>query len=110
MPFRRTVAAVAILLLPALACPPNAAAEGLLRRLVRFGPRAAVVEHVQPAGMIGRACLMPGCAAHGPSGSTFAQGVPTFNYGYFGAHGQGVGVCHRGYYDDYTQWSYRRSY
>lgn len=112
MPSRHIVAALGLCLLPALACPPNAAAQGPVGGISQFGPGRGVIEYAQPAPIVGPARLLPrvAWAAHGYSGSNLAEGVPTFNYGYFGAHGQGVAIWHRGYYRDYTQWSYRWGY
>jgi len=40
----------------------------------------------------------------------YGWGVPTYNWGYFGARYQPVCICHKGYYGDFVQWSYRRGY
>ena len=40
----------------------------------------------------------------------YGFGVPTYNWGYFGAHYRPMSVCHKGYYGDFTQWGYRRGY
>jgi len=41
---------------------------------------------------------------------TYGFNVPTYNYGWFGAHYYPRRTWHRGYYDDYMQTSYRRGY
>ncbi|OHB67869.1 MAG: hypothetical protein A2V70_03280 [Planctomycetes bacterium RBG_13_63_9] len=40
----------------------------------------------------------------------YGFGVPTYNWGYFGAQYRPACVCHKGYYGDLSQWSYRRGY
>lgn len=40
----------------------------------------------------------------------YGFGVPTYNWGYFGARYRPHCVGHSGYYGDFTQWSYRRGY
>ena len=40
----------------------------------------------------------------------YGFGVPTYNWGYFGARYQSVSVCHKGYYGDHCQWGYRQGY
>ena len=37
-------------------------------------------------------------------------GVPTYNWGYFGAHYRPTIVSHKGYYGKCTQWGYRSGY
>ncbi len=36
-------------------------------------------------------------------------GVPTYNWGYFGARSRVSDTVHRGYYGDVSQWHYRRN-
>ncbi len=48
-------------------------------------------------------------AANGPWYG-YGFGVPTYNWGYFGARYHPASISHRGYYGDFTQWSYRRGY
>jgi len=40
----------------------------------------------------------------------YGLGVPTYNWGYFGAHYRPAPICHQGYYGDFYQWGYRRGY
>ena len=40
----------------------------------------------------------------------YGFGVPTYNWGYFGATYRPVCIGHTGYYGDFLQWSYRRGY
>ena len=40
----------------------------------------------------------------------YGFGVPSYRWGYFGAHYRPVCNSHTGYYGDFTQWSYRRGY
>ena len=40
----------------------------------------------------------------------YGFGVPTYNWGYFGAHYRPTVVSHKGYYGHYTQWGYRTGY
>ena len=40
----------------------------------------------------------------------YGFGVPTYNWGYFGARYRPACICHHGYYGDFSQWSYRRGY
>jgi len=40
----------------------------------------------------------------------YGFGVPTYNWGYFGATYRPAAVSHHGYYGDFTQWGYRRGY
>ena len=40
----------------------------------------------------------------------YGFGVPTYNWGYFGAQYRPACVTHHGYYGDYYQWGYRRGY
>ena len=40
----------------------------------------------------------------------YGFGVPTYNWGYFGARYRPAVVCHKGYHGDLTQWGYRRGY
>ena len=40
----------------------------------------------------------------------YGFGVPTYNWGYFGATHRPASVCHRGYYGDFTQWGSRQGY
>ena len=40
----------------------------------------------------------------------YGFGVPTYNWGYFGANYRPTAVSHKGYYGHYTQWGYRRGY
>jgi len=40
----------------------------------------------------------------------YGFGVPTYNWGYFGARYRPATIAHSGYYDTYTQWGYRRGY
>lgn len=40
----------------------------------------------------------------------YGFGVPTYNWGYFGARYSSVSICHKGYYGDYYQWGYRQGY
>lgn len=41
----------------------------------------------------------------------YGLGVPTYNWGYFGANGHGTLLtAYRGYHGDYWQWSYQRGY
>ena len=53
---------------------------------------------------------------HGPSHPSppawngYGFGVPTFQWGYFGARYRPVCITHKGYYGNYTQWSYRSGY
>ncbi|OHB79634.1 MAG: hypothetical protein A2V98_18690 [Planctomycetes bacterium RBG_16_64_12] len=45
-----------------------------------------------------------------PYGAGVGLGVPTYNWGYFGArHGPSC-TSHQGYYGDYFQWSFRPGY
>ena len=48
-------------------------------------------------------------AARGPWYG-YGFGVPTYNWGYFGARYRPASISHRGYYGDFTQWSYRKGY
>ena len=40
----------------------------------------------------------------------YGFGVPTYSWGYFGATYRPASIWHHGYYDDFTQWGYRRGY
>ena len=40
----------------------------------------------------------------------YGFGVPTYNWGHFGAHYRPSVVSHKGYYGQYTQWGYRTGY
>jgi len=40
----------------------------------------------------------------------YGFGVPTYNWGHFGATYRPAAVGHHGYYGDFTQWGYRRGY
>lgn len=41
----------------------------------------------------------------------YGLGVPTYNWGYFGANGHGTLLtAFRGYHENYWQWSYQRGY
>ena len=40
----------------------------------------------------------------------YGFGVPTYNWGHFGATYRPAAVSHHGYYGDFTQWGYRRGY
>jgi hypothetical protein len=40
----------------------------------------------------------------------YGFGVPTYNWGYFGARYRHASLSHKGYYGDFTQWGYRRGY
>ena len=40
----------------------------------------------------------------------YGFGVPTYNWGYFGARYRPACVCHTGYYGMFTQWGYRQGY
>ena len=40
----------------------------------------------------------------------YGFGVPTYNWGYFGATYRPAAISHHGYYGDFTQWGYRRGY
>jgi len=40
----------------------------------------------------------------------YGFGVPSYNWGYFGARYRPAQVSHRGYYGDVSQWGYRRGY
>jgi len=40
----------------------------------------------------------------------YGFGVPTYQWGYFGARYRPAAICHKGYYGDLTQWGYRWGY
>jgi len=40
----------------------------------------------------------------------YGFGVPTYNWGYFGAKYRPAVVSHHGYYGDFSQWGYRQGY
>jgi len=40
----------------------------------------------------------------------YGFGVPTYQWGYFGAEYRPASISHHGYYGDFTQWGYRRGY
>ena len=40
----------------------------------------------------------------------YGFGVPTYSWGWFGVKYRPAVTCHRGYYDDFYQWGYRRGY
>ena len=40
----------------------------------------------------------------------YGFGVPTYQWGYFGARYRPVCITHKGYYGDFSQWSYRQGY
>ncbi len=40
----------------------------------------------------------------------YGFGVPTYQWGYCGSTFRPVEICHFGYYDDYSQFGYRRGY
>ena len=40
----------------------------------------------------------------------YGLGVPTYNWGYFGARYRPACIYHKGYYGDLTQWGYRSGY
>ena len=40
----------------------------------------------------------------------YGFGVPTYQWGYFGATYRGACVCHKGYYGTFSQWGYRWGY
>ncbi len=40
----------------------------------------------------------------------YGFGVPTYNWGYFGAAYHPASIAHHGYYGDYTQWGWRQGY
>ncbi len=40
----------------------------------------------------------------------YGFGVPTYQWGYFGARYRPAVISHKGYYGDSSQWSYRRGY
>jgi hypothetical protein len=40
----------------------------------------------------------------------YGFGVPTYSWGYFGAHYRPMSVSHTGYYNQFVQWGYRRGY
>jgi len=40
----------------------------------------------------------------------YGFGVPTYNWGHFGARWRPASIRHTGYYGDYMQWGYRRGY
>ncbi len=40
----------------------------------------------------------------------YGFGVPTYNWGHFGARYRPTAVSHKGYYGHYTQWGYRKGY
>ena len=40
----------------------------------------------------------------------YGFGVPTYNWGYFGARYRPACICHKGYYGTLSQWGYRRGY
>ena len=50
-----------------------------------------------------------GCGS-APAWSGYGFGIPTYNWGYFGARYRPACVSHTGYYGDYVQWGYRRGY
>jgi hypothetical protein len=49
-------------------------------------------------------------AAGGDPWHGYGFGVPTYNWGYFGAHYRPMSICHTGYYGQFVQWGYRRGY
>ena len=44
------------------------------------------------------------------AGQMQRMGAPTYNWGYFGVRSRPNGVCHKGYYGDYIDVSYRSGY
>lgn len=40
----------------------------------------------------------------------YGFGVPTYQWGYFGARYRPACISHKGYYGDLSQWGYRRGY
>ena len=48
----------------------------------------------------------PGCSPW----QGYGFGVPTYNWGYFGAQYRPICISHTGYCGDYSQWGYRRGY
>ena len=53
-----------------------------------------------------------GFSVYNVSGPYYGSGfgVPTFNWGYFGARYRMGVECHQGYYGTFTQWGFRRGY
>jgi len=107
---------LSILLLVGLAVPPSASAiEGLawypgkhLQSLHGYasGPSQPIQHVAAPPGPH----RYPEYNAAAAPWYGYGFGVPTYNWGYFGATYRPAAVCHHGYYGDFTQWGYRRGY
>ena len=88
------------------------AGDGLLGRLVR-GP------HGSPPQYLGNPQQMtvapptrhvyPEYNVPGPWYG-YGFGVPTYQWGYFGARHRPAVITHHGYYGEFTQWGYRHGY
>jgi hypothetical protein len=91
---------------------------------MRFVLAAAVLLSVISVGQLGRSCLAHEVTYNGPAHSVLkhvykkpapaAEPVTVFPraypWGYFGAQPTRQKVYHRGYYGDYYEWGYRRTY
>jgi hypothetical protein len=113
MPRRRAPYLLIWTLLWAL-CLPGPAAAGWLLGPPR-GNRRARPPGYQPvpaaATFAPPGCGRPGVSAPGgDSWQGYMRGVTSYDWGYFGAQPGPMCVRHRGYYGDYTQWSWRPGY
>jgi hypothetical protein len=94
---------------------PQAALAGGPLRLFSKVPAAKAAEQHQP-GPYGVSYGTPGPYRYPEYNSGnypwygYGFGVPTYNWGYFGAKYRPAVVSHKGYYDRYTQWGYRTGY
>ena len=105
----------------------DAAAGGRPRLLATvFGalaPRGHLGEGVPPGVVTPHGGLAEGTSTGTPGPYRYPQhadgrypwygygfGVPTYNWGYFGAHYRPMSICHTGYYGEFVQWGYRRGY
>jgi len=111
---RGTVLTVSLgLLLATCALPAPAHGGDFLRRLTGHVHSQAYADVQSPSVHV---AAPPGPhrypeynAATGPWYG-YGFGVPTYNWGYFGAQYRPAVVCHHGYYGDFTQWGYRQGY
>ena len=89
---------------------PAPAAAGDLLGWLKGDRRSHTAEHLAGAepGMpvTSAARLYPAFSILGPR-HRYIPGVPSFNWGYFGAAHRPTHFCHKGYHGDCVSWSYR---
>ena len=98
---------------PGVICPTAAEADGPLRFFSKIHAAKGIHHQGSPPAMshgTPTPRFYPEYNMGNYAGNGYGMGVPTYNWGYFGAQSRPTVVSHKGYYGHYTQWGYRNGY